>query len=56
LRDFGAGILCATPSYALNIAEVADAMGVDLRQLPVHCGVFGAEPWSEARVASSKRV
>jgi phenylacetate-CoA ligase len=49
LRDFGAGILCATPSYALNIAEVADAMGVDLRQLPVHCGVFGAEPWSEAR-------
>jgi phenylacetate-CoA ligase len=48
LRDFGAGILCATPSYALNIAEVADAMGVDLRQLPVHCGVFGAEPWSEA--------
>lgn len=48
LRDFGADVLCATPSYALNIAEVADTMGVDLRRLPVRCGVFGAEPWSEA--------
>lgn len=48
LRDFGADVLCATPSYALNIAEVADRMGVDIRQLPVRCGAFGAEPWSEA--------
>ncbi len=48
LQDFGADVLCATPSYALNIAEVADTMGVDLRQLPVRCGAFGAEPWSEA--------
>ena len=23
-------------------------MGVDMRSLPVRCGVFGAEPWSEA--------
>ena len=28
ISDFGANILCATPSYALNIAEVADAAGV----------------------------
>jgi len=48
LRDFAADVLCATPSYALNIAEVADTMGVDLRKLPVRCGAFGAEPWSEA--------
>jgi phenylacetate-CoA ligase len=48
LQDFGADVLCATPSYALNIAEVAGAMGVDLRKLPVRCGAFGAEPWSEA--------
>jgi phenylacetate-CoA ligase len=48
LRDFGADVLCATPSYALNIAEVAETMGVDMRSLPVRCGVFGAEPWSEA--------
>ena len=48
LRDFGAHVLCATPSYALNIAEVADAMGVDMRKLAVRRGAFGAEPWSEA--------
>ena len=48
LQDFGADVLCATPSYALNIAEVADAMNIDLRKLPVRCGIFGAEPWSEA--------
>ena len=35
LQDFGARVLCATPSYALNIAEVAEGMGVDLRKLPV---------------------
>ena len=48
LKDFGADVLCATPSYALNIAEIAENMGVDLRQSPLRIGVFGAEPWSEA--------
>lgn len=46
--DFGAQILCCTPSYALNIAEVAERMGVDMHKLPVTSGVFGAEPWSQA--------
>jgi phenylacetate-CoA ligase len=48
LADFAANVLCATPSYALNIAEVAVATGVDLRRAPLRVGVFGAEPWSEA--------
>ncbi len=48
LKDFGARVLCATPSYAINIAEVAQGMGVDLRQTPLRIGLFGAEPWSEA--------
>jgi phenylacetate-CoA ligase len=47
MRDFGAAILCATPSFALNIAEVATGMGVDITQLPLRYGAFGAEPWSE---------
>jgi phenylacetate-CoA ligase len=47
LRDFGAHVLCCTPSYALNIAEVAAGMGVDVAALPLRCGAFGAEPWSE---------
>src|SRR3954463_8004055 len=46
--DFGAHVLGATPSYALNIAEVAEAMGVDIRALPLRLGIFGAEPWSDA--------
>lgn len=48
LQDLGAHVLCATPSYALNIAEIADGMGVDIRKLPVRLGIFGAEPWSDA--------
>jgi len=48
MKDFGASVLGATPSYALNIAEVAAGMGVDLRQLSLRYGCFGAEPWSEA--------
>src|ERR1700732_3278295 len=48
LQDFGAHVLCATPSYALNIAEVAEGMGVDIRKLPVRLGIFGGEPWSDA--------
>src|SRR5580692_621354 len=48
LKDFAANVICATPSYALNIAEVAAAMGVDLRGPALRIGVFGAEPWSEA--------
>ena len=48
IKDFGARILGATPSYALNIAEVAAGMGVDVRTLSLRYGCFGAEPWSEA--------
>ncbi len=48
MQDFGATILCATPSYALNIAEIAESMGVDIRKLPLRIGIFGAEPWTDA--------
>jgi len=47
LQDFGSHALGCTPSYALNIAEEADAMGIDLRTLPLKLGMFGAEPWTE---------
>ena len=48
IMDLRARVLCATPSYALNIAEVAEREGVDLRASALQIGVFGAEPWSEA--------
>ena len=47
LRDFGGTVLCATPSYALNIAEALDAASIDARALGLEIGVFGAEPWTE---------
>ena len=48
MQDFGARVLCATPSYALSIAEVAESQGVDLSKSKLEIGIFGAEPWSEA--------
>ena len=48
LSDFGARVLCCTPSYALAIAEVAEKEGVDLRKSKLEIGIFGAEPWSDA--------
>lgn len=48
IMDLGADILCATPSYALAMAEVAEQQGVDLRKSKLRVGVFGAEPWSNA--------
>src|SRR5262245_20987738 len=48
LQDFGARVLGATPSYALNIAEVAQGMGIGRDQLKLRVGCCGAEPWSEA--------
>jgi len=48
IMDFGARVLCATPSYALALAEVAEQQGVDLRKSRLEVGLFGAEPWSNA--------
>ena len=48
INDFNADVLCATPSYALNIAEIAQTMGVDLKRGSLRVGLFGAEPWSDA--------
>jgi len=48
LQDFGGTVLTCTPSYALNMAEVIQELGVDPASLKLRVGVFGAEPWSEA--------
>jgi len=48
MEDFGSSVLCCTPSYALNIAEVMKEMKVDIKNLKLRVGIFGAEPWSEA--------
>jgi len=57
MQDFGTTLLCCTPSYALEIAEVATEMGVDIRKLPLRSGFFGAEPWSQnMRLAIEERL
>ena len=47
MRDFGATALGVTPSYALHVAEVAVAEGVDLRSLPLRAVFSGAEPMTD---------
>ena len=47
MRDFGSTVLCCTPSYALVIAEGLSREGVNVADLNLRVGIFGAEPWSE---------
>ncbi len=47
MKDFGATVLCCTPSYAIHLAEAIEDMGLDLSDLSLKSGIFGAEPWSE---------
>ncbi len=48
MKDFGATILCCTPSYALHLAEVAKEEGLDPKKdFRLRAGFFGAEPASE---------
>ncbi len=48
MEDFGSSVICCTPSYALNIAEVMKEQGVNIKNLKLRVGIFGAEPWTEA--------
>ena len=48
MKDFKPTILCGTPSYILHLAEVAEDMGVDFKDLCFTSGIFGAEPWTES--------
>ncbi len=47
MRDFGATVLCCTPSYALHLYDAAQEQGIQFKDLPLRIGVFGAEPWTE---------
>ena len=44
--DFGATVLCCTPSYALYLGEEVERMGLK-DKIKLKYGIFGAEPWSE---------
>jgi len=48
MKDFKVTAICCTPTYFLHLLDRAADMGVDLRELPLRVGVFGAEPWSDS--------
>jgi phenylacetate-CoA ligase len=47
MQDFGARVLCCTPSYALTLASCIEETKIDRSTLKLEIGVLGAEPWSE---------
>jgi phenylacetate-CoA ligase len=55
MQDFGSTLLCATPSYALHLAEAGEEVGVDFSGLPLRAGLLGAEPWTDAMRAEIER-
>ena len=48
MKDFGVTAICCTPSYFLHLIDQAAEAGVNLKDLPLRAGVFGAEPWTES--------
>lgn len=48
MHDFETTILTCTPSYAVYLAEIAEAEGYDPKKSPIKIGILGAEPWSHA--------
>jgi phenylacetate-CoA ligase len=56
LQDFRPAGLCATPSFALHIAETVEAQGGDPRALGLRYGMYGAEPWTDGMRAALERA
>ena len=47
IQDLGVTAYAATPSYMMYVGEVAEKMGIDLKQSTLKTGLLGAEPWSD---------
>ena len=56
LQDFQPAGICATPSFALHIAETLEAQGGDPRALGLRYGMYGAEPWTEGMRTALERA
>jgi phenylacetate-CoA ligase len=46
IQDFGVTVICCTPSYFLHLLERGKDLKISFGKL--RCGIFGAEPWSDA--------
>lgn len=47
MHDFGATVLCCTPSYAMYLGEAMRDSGYPKEDFKLRIGMFGAEPWTE---------
>lgn len=47
IQDLGVTAMAATPSYMMYVGEVAEKMGIDLKESTLKTGLLGAEPWSD---------
>ncbi len=56
LRDFGADVLVATPSYSLVIAQALQDSGIAPDDNRLKLGLFGGEPWTEGLRAQIDRA
>ena len=59
MKDFGVTAICCTPSYFLHLLDQAQALGINVKDLPLRVGVFGAEPWTEnmrQRIEAGSRI
>ena len=48
IHDFEPDLIMVTPSYMLAILDSFRAAGLDPRATSLKCGIFGAEPWTNA--------
>ncbi|MGO8673361.1 MAG: phenylacetate--CoA ligase family protein [Capsulimonadaceae bacterium] len=48
MRDFGVTAICCTPSYFIHLIGRASEMGIDIHDLPLRVGIFGAETWTDS--------
>ncbi len=49
MRDYRTTVLVCTPSYALIIADMLSATGVDPKDTHLKLAILGGEPWDETR-------
>jgi len=54
MKDFGVTVVCCTPSYFLHLIDRANEMGMDIKEMPLSIGVFGAERGPKTCANASK--
>ncbi len=56
IQDFEPDLIMVTPSYMLAILDGFQAAGLDPRATSLKCGIFGAEPWTNAMRAEIEQA